>query len=95
MSFFTPSFQIVTGAQPIVIPRTDAQQMIADIAHEHGVTYAQVLSTSRARRLVEARYDAMQAVYQAKPHLSLAQMGKLFRRDPKTVWHGLMRRGLK
>jgi len=95
MSFITPASQIIAGANPIVIPRTDAQQMIADIAHEHGVTYAQVLSTSRARRLVEARYDAMQAVYQAKPHLSLAQMGKLFRRDPKTVWHGLMRRGLK
>nr|DAH84729.1 MAG TPA: ATPase [Caudoviricetes sp.] len=95
MSFITPAFQILAAAQPIAIPRTDAQQMIADVAHKHGVTYAQVLSTSRARRLVEARYDAMQAVYQAKPHLSLAQMGKLFRRDPKTVWHGLMRRGLK
>lgn len=95
MSFVTPASQIMAGARPFVIPRTEAQQIIADVAHEHGVTYAEVLSRSRERKLVEARYDAMAAVFRAKPNLSLMQMGKLFRRDPKTVWHGLMRRGLK
>lgn len=95
MSLFSPTSQITAGARPIVIPRTEAQQMIADIAHQHGLIYGDILSDSRSNRIVRARYDAMAAVYAAKPHLSLAQMGKLFRRDPKTVWHGLMRRGLK
>lgn len=95
MSFVTPASQIMAGARAIVIPRTEAQQIIADVAHRHGVTYAEVLSTCRDKKLVQARYDAMAAVYLAKPQLSLMQMGKLFRRDPKTVWHGLMRRGLK
>ena len=95
MSFVTPAFQIMAGAERIVIPRTEAQKIVAAVAHQHGFTYAQIRSASRARRLVAAHYDAMAAVYQANPHLSLPQMGRLFRRDPKTVWHGLMRRGLK
>jgi chromosomal replication initiation ATPase DnaA len=95
MSFHTPEERLAAGAKPIAIPRTEAQQIIAKVAHENGLTYADILSQTRSKHIVRARYDAMAAVYIAKPHLSLAQMGKIFRRDPKTAWHGLMRRGLK
>lgn len=95
MSFITPASQIIAGARPIVIPRTEVQQIIADVAHQHGLTYADILAQKRAKAVVRARHDAMAAVYEAKPHLSLAQMGKMFRRDPKTVHHGLRKRGLK
>lgn len=95
MSFITPASQFIAGVRPIVIPRTEVQQIIADVAHKHGLTYADVLAQKRAKAVVRARHDAMAAVYEAKPHLSLAQMGKMFRRDPKTVHHGLRKRGLK
>lgn len=78
----------------LVIPRTEAQQIIADVAHQHGFTYEDILSPSRSAKIVEARFDAIAAVAIAKPHLSKGQIGKMFRRDPKTILNAFYRRGL-
>jgi len=86
---------VANNVVPLVIPRTDAQQIIADVAHKHGLTYADLLSKSRSRRLIPARFDAIAAVKIAKPHLSLPQIGKLFNRDFSTIAHALRQRGWK
>lgn len=78
----------------LVIPRTEAQQIIADVAHAHGLTYADILSQSRRRKLVAARHDAIAAVKNAKPMISLEQLGRLFRRDYSSIRHALVQRGL-
>jgi chromosomal replication initiation ATPase DnaA len=78
----------------LVIPRTGAQQIIADIAHKHGLTYADILSPSHRRKLVVARHDAIAAVKNAKPVISLEQLGRIFRRDYSSIRHALVQRGL-
>ncbi|TIP70564.1 MAG: hypothetical protein E5X53_26235 [Mesorhizobium sp.] len=90
-----PAVAPVTGnVVNLVIPRTEAQQIIADIAHQHGLTYEDMLSPSRRVEIVEARFDAIAAVAIAKPHLPKGQIGKMFRRDPKTILNAFYRRGL-
>ena len=64
-----------------LIPRTEAQQIIADIARKYGVTYADMRSRDLSKHVVTARHEAIVAVKAAKPHLSLVQIGRLFHRD--------------
>ncbi|TIN80721.1 helix-turn-helix domain-containing protein [Mesorhizobium sp.] len=78
----------------LVIPRTEVQQIIADIAHKHGLTYADILSPSRFRNLVTARYEAIAAVKTAKPMYSLLQLGRLFHRDHSTIVYALRKAGM-
>ena len=78
----------------LVIPRTEAQQIIADIAHKHGLTYADIVGKSRRRRIIEARFDAVAAVKTARPMMSLNQLGRLFRRDHTSALAALRKRGL-
>lgn len=79
----------------MVIPRSPAQQIIADVAHQHGLTYADLIGKSRSRRFIPARFDAIAAVKTANPALSLPQIGKLFNRDFSTIAHALRQRGWK
>jgi hypothetical protein len=46
----------------LVIPRTEAQQIIHDIAHKHGLTFADLVGKGRYRRIVTARDEAIAAV---------------------------------
>lgn len=85
---------VASNVVRLVIPRTEAQQIIADVAHAHGLTYADILSQSRRRKLVAARHDAIAAVKNAKPMISLEQLGRLFRRDYSSIRHALVQRGL-
>ena len=88
------SAPVVDNVVRLVIPRTVAQTIIADVAHRHGFTYAEILSPSRRRKLVQARFDAIAAVKRAKPVMSLEQLGRLFRRDYSSIRHALVQRGL-
>ncbi|MER9355536.1 hypothetical protein NKI61_19900 [Mesorhizobium sp. M0514] len=73
-------------------PRTAAQKIIADIAHNHGLTYADLMRRNRKRRIVMVRDEAMAAVKSAKPCLSLPQLGRLFAdRDHTTILSALRR----
>jgi hypothetical protein len=75
-------------------PRTPAQKIIADVAHQHGLTYADIISNSRRRHFVKARTEAIWAIKDWKPSLSLLQIGRLMGgRDHTTILHALRKRG--
>ncbi len=77
------------------IPKTEAQQVILEVCQRHGVSYAQVMSKSRSRPIVKARAEAMWALKDWKPSLSLPQIGRMIGgRDHTTVLHALRKRGL-
>jgi chromosomal replication initiation ATPase DnaA len=75
------------------IPRTTAQKIIADTAHKHGLTYGDIISKSRRRHFVKARTEAIWALKDWKPCLSLHQLGRLMGgRDHTTMLHALQKR---
>ncbi|OBQ68939.1 hypothetical protein EFV37_29315 [Mesorhizobium loti] len=78
----------------LVIPRTEAQTIIADIARKHGLKFADIIGKSRRRNVIEARFDAVAAVKTARPSMSLNQLGRLFRRDHTSALAALRKRGL-
>lgn len=84
----------VANVVRLVIPRTEAQQIIADVAHAHGLTYADLIGKERWRHFVAARHEAIAAVKNAKPVLTLPQLGRLFRRDFSTIAHALKKMGM-
>nr|WP_245262680.1 helix-turn-helix domain-containing protein [Ensifer sp. BR816] len=50
-----------------------------------GVTWADIISVRRDRRLVKPRHACMRAVYEKRKDLSLPRIGRIFHRDHTTV----------
>jgi chromosomal replication initiation ATPase DnaA len=73
----------------------DARNLIGRVAAWHGFTVDDVLGPSRARPLVQARFDAVAAVKMAYPGMSLPMLGRLFKRDHTSILAALRKRGLK
>lgn len=66
------------------------RQIIASVATAFGLTPADLVGKGRRAEVVQARYAAIHAVRQAKPHFSLSQIGSAFGgRDHSTVFHAL------
>ncbi|MDK1386884.1 helix-turn-helix domain-containing protein [Sinorhizobium sp. 8-89] len=57
-----------------------------------GVTWEDIISVRRERRLVEPRHACMRAVYEARKDLSLPLIGRIFRRNHTTVLGVVQRR---
>lgn len=81
----------------LVIPRTEAQQIIANVAHKYGLTYADLVGKRRWRRFIPARDEAMAAVKALKVDgdkwsYSLPVIARLFgNRDHTSVMAALRR----
>lgn len=58
-------------------------------AAQRGYTLDEVISPNRSRHLCSVRDACIRVVADAKPHLSLKQIGRLFRRDHTTIIHSL------
>ncbi|TPM89846.1 helix-turn-helix domain-containing protein [Mesorhizobium sp. B2-1-3A] len=84
----------INNVVKLVIPRTENQRIIADVARQHGFTYVDILGKSRRRKVVQARFDAIAAVKAARPMISLQQLGHLFHKDHTSIYHALKQRGL-
>lgn len=69
----------------------DARHIIMEVAIAHGVSYEDILGRSRARHLVAARHEAIYEVRKRRPHLSLPQIGRIFKRDHTSILHALRR----
>ncbi len=65
------------------------QEIISNIAAVHGIPVEAIMSPRRDRQAVNARFDAIVAVRNEHPHLSLTQMGKIFKRDHTSLIHAL------
>lgn len=71
------------------LPRTSAREIIADVAAQHRLSVAELLSPTRAFRISHARQHAMWELRQ-RTALSLPQIaGRLGLKDHTTVCHGL------
>lgn len=81
------------------IPRTRAQQLVAEIAHKHGLTYADLIGPRRFHRLVVVRDEAMAAVRKLSTDrlsYSLPMIGRIFGgRDHTTVLTAIRRHEAK
>lgn len=73
--------------------RTPAKEIIRLVAAANGLTTADLLSNRRFKAVVEARFDAIKAVADARPDLSLMQIGKIFGKDHTTIIWALKQRG--
>jgi chromosomal replication initiation ATPase DnaA len=68
------------------------RQIIASVAAAFGLTPADLVGKGRRAEVVQARYTAIHAVRQAKPHFSLSQIGGAFGdRDHSTIFHALQK----
>lgn len=65
------------------------ERIIKAVALKHNVQVAAIMGPSKSGRIVAIRHEAMVRVYQARPDLSLPQIGKLFDRDHTSVLHAL------
>lgn len=71
---------------------TPVRQIIASVAADFGFTPADLTGPARRAEVVRARYAAIYAVRQAKPHFSLSQIGSAFGgRDHSTIFHALQK----
>lgn len=67
--------------------------LITRIAEDHGLTYADMIGKSRRKHIVQARHEAIWAVRDARPDMSLPQIGRLFHKDRTSILHALRKRG--
>ncbi len=72
----------------------EIRRIIDLVARMHGETFASVMAPVRFRGPVLARQAAMCAVKEGRPNISIAQIGRIFRRDHTTVLHAMQKRGM-
>ncbi|QNH32375.1 helix-turn-helix domain-containing protein [Aminobacter sp. MDW-2] len=68
-------------------------EIIEAVAAEHGVSSSAILAYTRAKKVFDARVDAVLRVKQELPRVSLPLMGRAFNRDHSTVLYILRRYG--
>lgn len=69
-----------------------AKDVMADVAEQNGLTFADLLTVSRCRKLSHVRFEAMYKAYVHCPHMSLPAIGRaLGGMDHTSVLHGLRR----
>ncbi|CCE96341.1 Chromosomal replication initiator protein dnaA [Sinorhizobium fredii HH103] len=66
--------------------RSSIEEIVAAVLADFpGVTWADIVSVRRDRRLVKPRHACMRAVYEKRRDLSLPRIGRIFHRDHTTV----------
>jgi chromosomal replication initiator protein len=66
--------------------RSTIEEIVAAVLADFpGVTWADIVSVRRDRRLVKPRHACMRAVYEKRKDLSLPRIGRIFHRDHTTV----------
>jgi chromosomal replication initiation ATPase DnaA len=73
--------------------KTPATEIIEKVAAFHGLPTEALTGNSRERVIIEARFDAIKAVADTRPDMSLTQIGKIFNRDHTSILHALKQRG--
>lgn len=69
---------------------TPARIIVERVAAFHAMKPAQIFSHRRDRKTMAARHDAIRAVAEARPDMSLPQIGRVFGgRDHTTILHSL------
>lgn len=74
-------------------PHEATRAIVLGVAKKHRIPIKEVFGPRRFRQFVRARHEAIRAVAEAKPHLSMPQLGAIFSRDHTTILYVLGRRG--
>lgn len=69
--------------------RPSAKSILYQVANVHRVTVAEILGNRRDHFTVRARFAAVRAVADARPDLTLTQIGRVFERDHTSILHAL------
>ncbi len=70
--------------------RIPIRQILRVLCDFHGVTVDDLMSRRRQRYLVKIRHEAIRAVADARPDMSLPELGRVFDgRDHTTIMHSL------
>ncbi|MDK1373438.1 MULTISPECIES: helix-turn-helix domain-containing protein [unclassified Sinorhizobium] len=89
--------QALLGQRPVEAAedgdRPPVEEIVAVVLERFpGVTWEDIISVRRERRLVEPRHACMRAVYDARKDLSLPLLGRIFHRKHTTVLGVVQRR---
>jgi len=71
------------------------RSIIAQVEREHGLSEGSIVSPTRKTAVIKARFEAIARAREARPDLSLPQLGRIFGRDHTTVLHALRKMGLQ
>lgn len=74
--------------------KPDMLSIIKAVAIKHKVSVAAIKGTGKPDRVVAARFEAIARIYEARPDLSLPQIGKVFRRDHTTILNAVRKFGV-
>lgn len=77
----------------VIDARTPAREIVSRVGAAHGYSFAEITGPRLEKSLVQARFDAIKAVADARPDLSLPQIGRIFNRDHTSILHALKKRG--
>lgn len=72
-----------------IVEKPSARSIAERIAIENGVSFGEVLGPSRNRSIVAVRHAAIRAVVNARPDMSLPQIGRVFNRDHTSILHAM------
>lgn len=78
----------------VVSPSRETVEIIEEVAAETGVSYGEIIGDCRSVAVTAARHMAIVRVLLWKPHLSLADVGRIFRRDHSTIHYAMKRAGI-
>lgn len=71
-------------------PKRPVPVIIAEVlAGFEGVTWADIISARRDRRLIKPRHACMKAVYDERKDLSSPTLGRIFKRDHSSILHAV------
>lgn len=77
----------------VLAPKTPAREIVRRVAEIHGYTFEDLTGPRLEKKLVHARFDAIKAVADGRPDLSLVQIGRIFNRDHTSMINALKKRG--
>ncbi|MGF6253803.1 helix-turn-helix domain-containing protein [Ensifer sp. LBL] len=73
-------------------PRRPVRDIVKDVLLFYpGITWEDVVSVRREKRLIEPRHRCMVAVYEERKDLSMPALGRIFRRDHTTIIHAVQK----
>lgn len=73
----------------VIEAKVSARKLMRVVAEGYGVTDLDLMGPRRDRFIVRVRHEAIRAVADARPDMTLPQIGKVFNRDHTSVIHAL------
>jgi chromosomal replication initiator protein len=70
------------------------KQVIEAICAKHEIPYHEVMGRKRFAEIVAARHEAIVAVAEAFPWMSLPKLGRIFGRDHTSILHAMDKHGV-